>query len=125
MANNRIYMRCKACGEQLYLGKCFADSYYWENYFDKSKHLEDFLNEFFEKHTYCKFMGTGAYEICYENDDFTGVEMLEDNEMCVYPKGGLFTQEEIDADFPSTVNNTKVIGYVSEAVKENESESDK
>ena len=54
MANNRIYIRCNVCGKALFLGKDFAQGFYWQNY-DKNFdwHLEDKLNEFFDEHTYC------------------------------------------------------------------------
>lgn len=28
--------------------------YYWQNYNNDDKHLEDYLNEFFEKHCWCQ-----------------------------------------------------------------------
>lgn len=51
MANNRIYLRCKTCGDVLYLGKCFGNGYSYCNY-DNLK-LENKLNDFFEKHNWC------------------------------------------------------------------------
>ena len=72
MANNRIYLRCNECGEMLYLGKSFLQGYYWVNYGKEngdpnSPPLEDRLNEFFHKHTYCGDNGSdGDYSIEYE-----------------------------------------------------------
>lgn len=34
MANNRIYLRCKGCGETLFLGKCFGGGYFWHDYME-------------------------------------------------------------------------------------------
>lgn len=95
MANNRIYIRCKGCGATLFLGKTFTHGYYWENYYGEGVHLEDRLNEFFDKHNYCSeqmedppfpydaflfplpedFGGCdGAFDIVYENSDGTGID---------------------------------------------------
>lgn len=72
MANNRIYLKCNACGEKLFLGKCGQGEYYWINY-DKengdpnSPTLEDRLNMFYEKHCFCKEgFGNGDYSIEYQ-----------------------------------------------------------
>jgi len=94
MANNRIYIRCKGCGKTLFLGKTFLDGYYWQNYYGEGVHLEDRLNEFFDKHNYCSepkaeppfsydeklfpfpdgFDGCdGAFDIVYENSEGTGI----------------------------------------------------
>lgn len=51
MANNRIYLRCKTCGDVLFLGKCFGEGYYYCNY--NNSNLEKELNDFFEKHNWC------------------------------------------------------------------------
>ena len=52
MANNRIYLRCKGCGETLFLGKCFGMGFYWHDYNDGKKGtLSDQLNAFYDKHT--------------------------------------------------------------------------
>lgn len=92
MANNRIYLRCKGCGDVLFLGKTFLDGYYWDPY--GGKPLEDRLNEFYDKHNYCTnpksdrtpydehlfplpegFDGCdGAFDIVYENNEGTGIE---------------------------------------------------
>ena len=92
MANNRIYLRCKGCGDTLFLGKTFLRGYYWDPY--GGKPLEDRLNEFYDKHNYCMnpksdrtpydehlfplpdgFDGCdGAFDIVYENNEGTGIE---------------------------------------------------
>ena len=51
MANNRIYLRCRSCGEACYLGKTFMDGYYLEEY-DKTPTL-DKLNTFYNEHRFC------------------------------------------------------------------------
>ena len=51
MANNRIYLRCKQCGDVLYLGKTFSSCYYYNK--GKLVDLVDKLNEFYEKHDLC------------------------------------------------------------------------
>lgn len=98
MANNRIYIRCKGCGATLFLGKTFSDGYYWQPY--GGEPLEDQLNGFYDKHTYCSlpkekrkryderlfplpegFEGcVGAYDIVYENDYGTGIGDQTDEE---------------------------------------------
>ena len=89
MANNRIYLKCNVCGEMLYLGKSFAMGYYWENYGKlngdpNSPPLEDRLNEFFEKHTYCNNEGNdGDYSIEYESPFRDIVEVVR-CKGCVY-----------------------------------------
>lgn len=96
MANNRIYLRCKGCGDTLFLGKTFLRGYYWDPY--GGKPLEDRLNEFYDKHNYCMnpksertpydehlfplpdgFDGCdGAFDIVYENNEGTGIEGPKD-----------------------------------------------
>lgn len=102
MANNRIYLRCKACGDTLYLGKTFLQGYYWMPY--GGEPLDYRINEFFEAHNYCDrpkvpveqraydeylfplpdgFHGCdGAFDIVYENNEGTGI--IDP----IYEKGG-------------------------------------
>ena len=64
MANNRIYLRCKTCGDCLFMGKSFGGAYAQDNvYFAKDNRLGapnepdaflDALNEFYEKHCWCE-----------------------------------------------------------------------
>lgn len=66
MANNRIYIRCKGCGEELYLGKHFGvDSFYYNNY-NSDKTLEEKLNAFYEKHAWCGGYPLECFEITYD-----------------------------------------------------------
>ena len=72
MANDRIYLRCKRCGEAMFLGKTFGDGYYWSQY--KPYTLQETLNGFYDKHFICVYpseddMGENVFEIVYENDD--------------------------------------------------------
>ena len=54
MADNRMYIKCRACGKMVYLGKrLFSPCYHWENYYGEGVHLEDKINDFFKKHTFC------------------------------------------------------------------------
>lgn len=103
MANNRIYIRCKKCGECLFLGKHFNAEYYWQNYSKEEVHLEDKLNDFFEKHCWCEeefdesqnYCNTPVgkfttwdtkYEIAYEFDSTTKCKnchrSIEDEKDC-------------------------------------------
>ena len=71
MANNRIYLKCKACGETLYLGKRLTDGYYHTDYPDEDGNIKPLgrkLNDFYEKHTYCNDHGLDCFEIEYEID---------------------------------------------------------
>ena len=47
MANNRIYLRCKQCGDVLYLGKTFSGGYSYTDY--DNINLVEKLNEFYGK----------------------------------------------------------------------------
>ena len=47
MANNRLYLRCKNCGEELYVGKNFG-----EPYFISEEKLKE-INQFLEDHAFC------------------------------------------------------------------------
>lgn len=62
MANNRLYIRCKQCGETLAIGKHFNDAMY--TYGDITEHL----NRFYEKHYYCQPGNGRMYnlELCEE-----------------------------------------------------------
>lgn len=63
MANNRIFLRCKACGEELPLGKRFLDGYFYN-----CNHPTDLyyrLSNFYHKHTFCNDNGPDCFEISY------------------------------------------------------------
>ena len=82
MANNRIYLRCKQCGDTLYLGKTYGYDYHYCNY--NEENLENKLNDFYSKHAYCmddlknnifepklneekdRYSYDNQYDICYE-----------------------------------------------------------
>lgn len=82
MANNRIYLRCKQCGDTLYLGKTFDSTYYYRDYDEKN--LVNKLNDFYVEHSYCmddlknnifepklneekdRYSYDNQYDICYE-----------------------------------------------------------
>lgn len=51
MANNRIGIKCRVCGEILGLGKRLADGYYCNDCYGRN--LTEKLNEFYEKHEAC------------------------------------------------------------------------
>ena len=56
MADDRLWLKCKECGEKLFLGKffySFEGGFYWQNYGEKPEHLEDGLNAFYNKHFFC------------------------------------------------------------------------
>ncbi len=70
MANNRIYLRCKGCGEELFLGKRFDAGYFYQRYpivngVAQGRHLEEELNNFYDKHDLCG-KGFDCFEIAYE-----------------------------------------------------------
>jgi len=48
MANNRMYIRCKECGEILFIGKTMSDGYYLSN-----ENIYNDLNSFYEQHNWC------------------------------------------------------------------------
>jgi hypothetical protein len=51
MANNRIYLRCRGCGDVLYMGKSFLEGFYYLSY--DGIPLERKLNDFYDEHNYC------------------------------------------------------------------------
>ena len=68
MANNRIFLKCKVCGDTLFLGKRFMDKYYFNNY--GGEELEKRLNDFYDKHYECSFdsdYGLDNFELEYED----------------------------------------------------------
>lgn len=48
MANNRMYLRCKNCGEVLLLGKTMGNGYYCY-----SSEIYYRLEEFYDEHNFC------------------------------------------------------------------------
>ena len=67
MANNRIYLRCRGCGEVLFLGKSYLGGFYYPSYDDVP--LERRLNDFYEKHNYCSNPKHGGF-IPYDEKAF-------------------------------------------------------
>lgn len=76
MANNRIYLRCSDCGDEIFLGKRGGNviavltgqphtyGYYYEEYEDKP--LTERLNEFYKNHECCGGKGFDNFELAYE-----------------------------------------------------------
>lgn len=99
MADNRIYLRCKGCGEVMYLGKCIGRGYYWCDYYNGAHGtLEEQLNRFYDEHYFCDKpkakppyafdeklfpipegydCSPGAFDIVYENDFGVGPVLEE------------------------------------------------
>ena len=50
MADNRMYLKCSVCGEELFLGKSFYDGLHYFNYTPEEGTLEEKLNRFYDKH---------------------------------------------------------------------------
>lgn len=73
MANDRIYLKCNVCGALLYLGKSFAQGFYYVNY-DKERDssapsLDEKLNMFYDKHAFCgDSHSDGDFSLIYESD---------------------------------------------------------
>lgn len=68
MANNRLYIRCKGCGAELYLAKNFAYAYIVND------DIEEKLTKFFEDHAFCdckdnKHHDGGTFELIDEWGD--------------------------------------------------------
>jgi len=64
MANNRMYLKCKGCGEKF----CFAKYYPSTKWYIRQDDNKEF-NEWLDKHTYC------------------GMEHIEDNFELEYEQG--------------------------------------
>ena len=77
MANNRIYLRCKACGEKLFLGKHYAMGWYYENYDPEDGTLQEKLNRFYDAHVYCKGEPLECLDIVYETCPNEAVDTME------------------------------------------------
>ena len=99
MANNRMYLRCRGCGEELMLGKCL--SYGW--YFsipeqEKGEQLQEFLG----RHSHCckglekdtcggvspfDSFNFEPFELTYENrDDWQQKPSLQDIDKQLHPE---------------------------------------
>lgn len=71
MANNRMYLRCKSCGEEFFLGKRFSDGYFLVNYYEERGGIEKQINQFYDKHYYCGDEGPDCFELVYESEPET------------------------------------------------------
>lgn len=79
MADNRIYLRCKNCGEAFFLGKRLGDGYYTQNFYYTDGSMLKCLNKFYEKHQWentdrtdkrtDRWESLDCFEIVYEMDD--------------------------------------------------------
>lgn len=82
MANNRMYLRCKKCGEVLFLGKTYLDGYYTcDDYYKNNVDLTEAFNEFCDNHKWCskeyneeKF---GMYEPKFKETNFSEENSFE------------------------------------------------
>lgn len=80
MANSRIMLTCKHCGEQLVIGKGYFGSYHLIG-----ENMSKLLNEFYEKHEYgscsgdfdCSDNARDHFAILEEGED---ISILEDGE---------------------------------------------
>lgn len=77
MANNRIYLRCKACGKVLYLGKHYEMGWYYDDYEPDPVPLKDLLNEFYDAHMYCGGWPLECFDIKYETAPNKAVDAME------------------------------------------------
>lgn len=79
MAENRLYLRCRQCGEMLFLSKYFYDNP-WHIEPDKLKEI----NKFFDDHNYCE---NDKYDVYFNSFDLVsefGKGFPEENEEVLY-----------------------------------------
>lgn len=67
MADNRMYLHCKACGEDFFLGKHYSDGWFCLNYRPEEGSFLERLNAFYDKHCYCNGYPLECFEIQYED----------------------------------------------------------
>jgi hypothetical protein len=94
MADNRMYLRCRGCGEELFLGKRIGIGYYWYNYGkeNNASHADDptwkkqderpfeyRLNQFYEDHELCGEDGFDCFELYYESPPAWLKQEVEDH----------------------------------------------
>lgn len=61
MANNRIYIKCNACGEYVSIAKSFGSGFF------PNIDVDDILCDFMEKHTFCgPGFVEGDFDLVYE-----------------------------------------------------------
>lgn len=72
MAYNRIYLKCRICGEEFMLAKSYGNGFFRPDY--KGGHGVELLaefNEFLDQHTFCRHEGgEGDYVLEYEIPPF-------------------------------------------------------
>lgn len=67
MANDRMYIRCKGCGDLHYLAKCYDDGYFTTH---EGEELRQGLDDFFDRHKWCyRDKYYGGFELVYESDE--------------------------------------------------------
>lgn len=69
MANDRMWLKCKGCGETFLLGKTLCEGYYL---FEPETFVRR-LNDFFDKHAFCVEAENGGgkiqtFELVYDSD---------------------------------------------------------
>ena len=64
MANNRMWIRCKCCGEFVGIGKHLAGPWYVPN-----EHLNKTLDDFFSKHAWCENTDSPFYDEKYSHSN--------------------------------------------------------
>lgn len=76
MADNRIYLRCKVCGGELFLGKRLGAGYYRHlpREGERAETLDVLINKFFDEHEHVGcwredeiFGGYDCFELYYED----------------------------------------------------------
>lgn len=88
MASNRMYLKCRTCGELLPLGSCNYspyEIYQWKSVEHPEQDYLDYrdaLNEFYEKHFYCQngdnvIHGDTQFTLVYENLDGKDIKVEE------------------------------------------------
>jgi|LGVE01.1.fsa_nt_gb hypothetical protein len=84
MANNRIYIQCRECGDYCFLGKTSSGIYYHKQYYNMPP-LEEKLNKFYEYHSFCinkdepDYHYENQFRLAYEThyDDEIGLSLYE------------------------------------------------
>lgn len=72
MARNRIYLRCRVCGAQFFLGKTFGLGNYMGDY-KSTENIKERLNDFFEAHFDCGLLMADSdhfedqFDVCYDD----------------------------------------------------------
>jgi hypothetical protein len=85
MANDRMYIRCKGCGDLHYLAKCYDDGYFTTH---EGEELRQGLDDFFDRHKWCYRSIYGGFELVYESDELTNCQgCLYWTGKCKLPKG--------------------------------------